>query len=98
MSNKKYKTQGDGTHGLRIYRGGIEEVYIEKETGSSIWINGQRYAKKSSIYRFHESYDDAYCYLDNIQSSYISNLEYSLLNAKKNHLEFIEKYGKRNNT
>lgn len=45
----------------RTYRR-IDEVLVEKETESSVWINGARRSKKG-IVSFHDTWEDAHSYL-----------------------------------
>jgi hypothetical protein len=38
----------------------IEEVEVERETEMSIWINGDRHAKRSDSLNYFTSYNEAY--------------------------------------
>lgn len=48
----KYETGG---YGKKL----IERVEVERETNSSVWINGSRSAKESGYKSYFDSWDDA---------------------------------------
>jgi hypothetical protein len=49
---EKYRTGGWG-------KNLIERVAVEKETESSVWINGRRNAKKTDYHSYFDTWDDA---------------------------------------
>lgn len=54
----KYRT--GGTYWLRAK---IEEVEIEKETESSVWVKGRRNIKFSRLEVYHDTWEKAHAYL-----------------------------------
>jgi hypothetical protein len=52
----KYKTKGWG-------KGQIEMVEVDRETDSSVFIDGYRRAKRSSYDNFFDTWEDAHAYL-----------------------------------
>jgi hypothetical protein len=56
---KKYKTDSCQW----IISGKIEEVEVERETASSIWINGRRNSKVGDFYMYFDTWDDAHAFL-----------------------------------
>lgn len=55
----------------------IEEVTIDRETESSVWIDGRRNAKESSWYNFFDTWEAAHAFL-------ICNTESEVLNCRRN--------------
>lgn len=51
----KYRTDG--------WRKLIDIVEVERETGSSVWINGRRNAKTTDYHCYFDSFEDAKSYL-----------------------------------
>tara|TARA_R100001530_G_scaffold13727_7_gene12587 strand:+ start:4882 stop:5085 length:204 start_codon:yes stop_codon:yes gene_type:complete len=41
----------------------IEEIEIERETGTSIWIDGRRLNKRSGYENYFDTWDDAHAFL-----------------------------------
>ena len=41
----------------------IEEIDVERETDSSVWINGRRSAKNSSWHKYWDSWEEAHAFL-----------------------------------
>lgn len=53
---KKYKAQG-------YIFARIDEVNVERETASSVWIGGRRYLKISGYESFFDTWEEAHIYL-----------------------------------
>lgn len=56
MTTTKYKTTEHWGHA-------IATVNVDRETESSVWINGQRHAKKSSFKKYWDTWQEAHAYL-----------------------------------
>ena len=41
----------------------IEEIEVERETDSSVWINGRRNAKNSSLHKYCDTWGEAHLFL-----------------------------------
>lgn len=64
----------------------IETVEVERETDSSVWINGRRNAKTTSWDKYWDSWEEAHAYL-------LEKAERSLQSARRS-LEMAQaKYG-----
>ena len=61
----------------------IKEVDVEKETASSVWINGQRFSKETKYQIYHDSFDDAKNYLLNQSNKDIATKKHQLAMAEK---------------
>jgi hypothetical protein len=70
----RYKTKG--------WDNDIEAVEIERETASSIWINGRRVRKDSCYDRFFDSWELAHDHLLKRCESQIENLKGQLARWK----------------
>jgi len=68
---KKYKAR---IHPRWDSEAKIREVEIEKETEKSVWINGNRSAKRSEWANYYDTWEDAHKALLFQQESYINNL------------------------
>ena len=64
------------------YKIGIEEVEIERETEHSVWVKGNLSAKHSDWHQHHDTYNDAFNYLDCRYTQKISTAERKLDTAK----------------
>ena len=56
---KKYKT-GSTNWGVEAK---IEEVEVDRETESSVWVNGNRLQKSTEYHTYHDTWDAAHSYL-----------------------------------
>jgi hypothetical protein len=54
------------------------ELKIEKETDSTMWVNGKRMAKYTELYCYFKTYDEAKNYLILMQNQKIRTIELSL--------------------
>ena len=67
----------------------IKVVEVERETDSSIWINGRRNAKASSLEIYHDSWSAAKTYLLNSAKRKVASAE-SRLKACEEDLKRVE--------
>ena len=68
----------------------IEEVHIDKETKSYIWINGIRRSKETYSKKYFDTFNDAYFFLRNMKEKEIYYLEKKIEKAKET-IKHIEK-------
>ena len=65
----------------QIYSRSIKNVEVERETKSSIWINGRRLAKRTKFENYFDTFDAAKNYLVNVASKKLmgarAGLEYA---------------------
>jgi len=61
-----------------IYSRSIKRIEIERETKSSIWINGHRSAKRSKYKNYFDTFDIAKKYLVNLATKKVMNARSSL--------------------
>jgi hypothetical protein len=59
------------------------ELEIEKETDSTMWVEGKRMAKYTEMNCFFKTYNEAKNYLILMQNKKIANIEASLKTAQK---------------
>ena len=69
---------------------GIEEVEIERETEHSVWIKGNRLGKHSDWQQHHETYEQAFNFLDCKYSQRLQTAE-SRLDTAKNEYKAVQK-------
>lgn len=53
----------------------IKEVEVERETQSSVWINGRVERKMTEYYYYFDTWEDAYQALLNAQRQHVSKME-----------------------
>jgi len=53
----------------------IKEIEVERETDSSVWINGRRNAKRSDWGNYYDTWQEAHDALLSRQRTHLSNLE-----------------------
>lgn len=60
----------------------IERVEIERETEKSVWICGNRNAKRSEWYNYYDTWEDAHKALLNQQKACVDSLRLRLERSK----------------
>jgi hypothetical protein len=61
----------------------IEEVEVERETESSVWIDGLRFAKRSECYNYYGTWAEAKAALLKNQQLIVNSLKLSLQIAEE---------------
>lgn len=76
---KKFRTATWGEY--------IKEVEIERENDNWVWINGKRFAKRSTYESYHDTYEQARGYLVAKQQEEVEHrqraLDYAVKELKK---------------
>jgi hypothetical protein len=70
----------------------ILEVDVEKETKSSVFIDGRREPKKTNYYAYFKTYNEAFDYFIKLLTNNIANKEKALEEAKNDFENFHDKY------
>jgi hypothetical protein len=76
----------------RVKYSEISEVEVERETESSVWINGSKSLKRSSYESYFDTYEDAFNHIAVILKAGIEKAESRLKYAKEKYDIFSEKY------
>lgn len=75
----------------------IEELFIERETKASVWIDGERWKKKGGYYEFFDTEEDAKKmlkqYFTNVIAEYHLKIEHfnKQINRAKKKLESVNR-------
>ncbi len=73
------------------YKLGIEEVKVDdRETDHSVWIDGSRSAKWSDWHQYHDTYEQAFNYLDCRYTQRLARAENNLSTAKNEYASVQE--------
>jgi hypothetical protein len=64
-------------------RAEIKAVEVERETDSSVWINGHRMAKETGWDKYHDYWESAKAHLIVMAVFEVENAERKLVKAKK---------------
>ena len=68
---------------------GIEEVAVERETGQSVWVKGNRAAKHSDWHQYHDTYEQAFNHLDCRYTQKLTSAQ-ARLDTATNELEAVK--------
>jgi hypothetical protein len=71
----------------------IKEVEVERETDHSVWVKGNRSAKHSDWHQYHETYNEAFNFLDCRYTQKLSAAE-SRLDTAKNEYSAVQELKK----
>lgn len=68
-----------------LYSPRIEEVEVERETDSSVWVSGRRRSKISEFESFFETWDEAHRHLMAVSHSKVDAARRDLERANSTH-------------
>ena len=60
----------------------IDEIEIERETDTSVWVNGRRHLKTSDMFQYWDTWDEAFEYLRDKAHQKISGIRNELTRAQ----------------